>query len=60
MICLWKEDIVSLLYDFFLESKNIFLAVWFALRKKNVIVALQYVLNSTKFYFTSYFAVGIP
>ena len=45
MICLWKEKIVSLLCDLSSKRKNVFVAVWF-------------VLNSAKFYFTTYFTVG--
>ena len=47
MICLWKAKTYSLLNDL-------------SLKKKNVIVAVGYVLNSTKSFFTTYFTVGTP
>ena len=61
MISFWKGKTVSLLCDLSLEKNNVIFAIYMylSLKRKKVITAVQYVLNFAKFYFTTYFTVGI-
>ena len=70
MICFWKGKNASLLYDLSFSFRCCMIYIWkgktlllrndLSLKRKNFIVAVRYVLNSAKFYFTSHFSLGIP
>ena len=54
-----KRKKFLLLYDLF-SKKNVSLLYDLSLKRKDVIAAVRYVLNSAKFYFTTYFTIDTP